>query len=68
MRFFKTKDQKSWERFLRTASEEQLTEARNHYRSERIRANEKCREIQREVDKRIAENPPERGQVIRVGN
>lgn len=66
MRLWKTRDQREWERFLTLAEEDDLVEARNHWKEEKLKAINKMRDIQKEVDRRAAQNPPERGQEVRI--
>jgi hypothetical protein len=63
MRLFKSGTSKEWNEFLRTASDEDLVEARNRWRTKRNEATAKMREIQQEVDARLV-TPEDKGQVI----
>jgi hypothetical protein len=66
MGIFDSKTKKDWNHFLRTSSEEELSQERWRLTQQMRAAREKKLEIQAEVDRRLAENPPDRGQIVRV--
>lgn len=61
-----TRKNRDWETFLATASEEDLAKARWEYTQQIRDAKRKKLEIQAEVDRRVAENPPDPGLVIQA--
>jgi hypothetical protein len=66
MTMFKTRDRRDWEKFLRTASLETLSKERWAAIQRRREIKKKISDIQAEVDRRAAENPPERGQEVSI--
>ncbi len=67
MRLFRSRGTKDWENSIRVASDEELT-AETWRLTQEIRAIRKKKlKIKEERDRRLLENPPERGQVVKVG-